>query len=667
MGLTREEQELILKVTGAGDVQRLVQEIKKEEAALRGAVAAHEAHEAEVGVSTAATAAYEAELKRSVAVLAEKTQALGKARVAAADYRQNLTGLSYALNDFLSVNGGIQQRLNAIANNLPMLLAGFGGVGLALSAIVPIVAALLPHLDKLGKALGFEEPIQAGLTGIERLKAKLKELEEKPTKLAVDIRGIQEGRQALEKLQRDVEAYNTLVESRRTRERASADANAKVLAEAGGAEVGGALKAAAAKRLEASDPETLDARRKIAELEGKLRRLEESGPVPGDETGGETREFFRGQFQKDIAKERDRIEQRRLAISDPGNGDAARAVGNAVGAVQRGDPGPLAGQLEGIGRNDLAEQLRKNSPKALALEEARRKAKAIWDKVAEDDAEVAAKRQKAILDRNEDLYQQGQRYEQLGKDEAAKAEDARRADIKKWMGIQEVPPDPADVQRQAIERAKQRVAFGEAQPDIDAQAGPPPRPGVRRRRRPNALIEPTRQPSNRRQPPGVREAIDEETRAEQARRDANERRTAEVIRRGEEARAARAAATQEKVDEAVRADDARREANDERNAKAVGRPNPLAPQPAGFRSVPVAGPAGGGGVAAPVPVIDPALGPAIAEYHNALMQLAGQQLATTKHLTTLFGALHGQVQKVATIVREQAGFMTTTSYSCLEW
>lgn len=197
MGLTKEEQQLIVTVTGRDDVERLTVAYNAEEATLRQLIEAKKS-------GTISDAAYDAQVKRTTAGMVANAAGMNKAKVAVGEYRQNLMGLSYTLNDFFAVQGNLQQRLNAIANNMPMLLAGFGGWGLALSAILPILGALLPALFQLAKSLGFEESIKLGISGIDHLKAKLEELEKNPPKLSMDLDVLQAAKRELDALQKNM-------------------------------------------------------------------------------------------------------------------------------------------------------------------------------------------------------------------------------------------------------------------------------------------------------------------------------------------------------------------------------------------------------------------------------------------------------------------------------
>lgn len=147
MALTIEEQRLVMTVSGRQDVEQLTQALNAEENTLRELISAKQA-----GLVSDAT--YESQIKRTTTAMIANKEALDKARVAVGGYQQNITAAGYAMNDFFSVSGGIDQRLNAMANNLPGVFAGFGGLGLALGAVVPIAAALIKNWDALMAALG---------------------------------------------------------------------------------------------------------------------------------------------------------------------------------------------------------------------------------------------------------------------------------------------------------------------------------------------------------------------------------------------------------------------------------------------------------------------------------------------------------------------------------
>jgi hypothetical protein len=174
---TTEEQELILRVQGTIALEQLNKELAKEDQLLRATIQAGAA-------AAGGQAAYDAAIAKSAAAMVNLNKEIVKTQGATKGYQQNITGLGYAMNDFLSVSGGLDQRLNAIANNLPMLFAGMGGLGLALSGIVPIVAALYKNWDSLNAALtGGGRTIPESTDAVKRLDAELKKVGESLTTL----------------------------------------------------------------------------------------------------------------------------------------------------------------------------------------------------------------------------------------------------------------------------------------------------------------------------------------------------------------------------------------------------------------------------------------------------------------------------------------------------
>jgi hypothetical protein len=53
----------------------------------------------------------------------------------AINLQQNFTAASYAFQDFASAGGDVGMKLNAITNNIPMILSGLGGLGTAVSLV----------------------------------------------------------------------------------------------------------------------------------------------------------------------------------------------------------------------------------------------------------------------------------------------------------------------------------------------------------------------------------------------------------------------------------------------------------------------------------------------------------------------------------------------------
>ena len=189
--LTKEEQLLELRVTGLADIEKAKKAIRDEEAAIRDA-------REELRKKTITHADYEAAVKRSAAAVAASNQTIAAAQTQTRDYRQNMMALGYVFNDFFSVTGGIQQRLNAIANNMPMLLAGAGALGGTLGALLPVIGMLAPALFVAFKSWGGD--IDVAIGHVERLKATIKEFEKNPPKLAMDMRRLEDAKEMLDEI-----------------------------------------------------------------------------------------------------------------------------------------------------------------------------------------------------------------------------------------------------------------------------------------------------------------------------------------------------------------------------------------------------------------------------------------------------------------------------------
>ena len=183
----------------------------------------------------------------------KKTKATTAGSDAAGLYRQRMTGLSYSLNDFFGVSGDLSQRLNAIANNLPMLLAGFGGIGLAVSGLVPIFALAIRNWDVFGSKI---EGVLAGIVGsenwelikkrihdafagsvkeavdrVDALKAKIKELEEKPNKVVMDFVELTEARKEADRLAEGLKLIERLRKHQTEQEKESGETAEKAITE----------------------------------------------------------------------------------------------------------------------------------------------------------------------------------------------------------------------------------------------------------------------------------------------------------------------------------------------------------------------------------------------------------------------------------------------------
>jgi hypothetical protein len=364
----REHTTASAKATAAdqllAQVERQAAEAAEMEAAAMARVAAEMGHVTSTYQVNATAAGTVATAATKVAV-AQAGAAAGTGK-----YQETIRGLSYTLNDFFAVQGSLSQRLNAIANNLPMLLAGFGSWGLILSGLVPIIAALLPYLNNLAKALGFADAPAFFDETVKQLKAKIEELEKTPIKTTVEINGIREATAQLEQFQKGLAAFRQAESLRTKAQEESAAAVQNVIKEAGAPELLGKLREKEAARIETSDPVIADAKRREAaarinalDLERQSREAKDAGHA--NTATGLMEQALAAHDQERMAA--DQVKQRTAAIRDP-KGDAAAAVGHAMEGAAAGKPEALAAALAGIGRGDLAKQVRDRSPEALAAQ-----------------------------------------------------------------------------------------------------------------------------------------------------------------------------------------------------------------------------------------------------------------------------------------------------------
>jgi hypothetical protein len=147
--------------------------------------------------------------------------------------QQRITALGYAFNDFFSVSGGIDQRLNAIANNLPMIFAGLGSIGLALGAIVPIAAAVIKNFDAIKESLfGILKESDFSLEG---LKKHLQELESKKVKVGLDATDLATTKEIIEQIEAGLATISRLKKTQTEAEKVSGQKIEEVIAtQAGG-------------------------------------------------------------------------------------------------------------------------------------------------------------------------------------------------------------------------------------------------------------------------------------------------------------------------------------------------------------------------------------------------------------------------------------------------
>ncbi len=353
---------LIAKVEGAGSrLSALTKDYRQLEDALRSL---HQ--QFEQGKLTQPSMLQSQSCLTSAIRLVSTTKALDAARQGIGDYRQNLMGLSYAMNDFFSVSGNMQQRLNAIANNMPMLLAGFGGWGLALSAILPIVGALTGPLKELYDTLANSKSIDESTLAIEKLSKRIAEISKQPIKLAVDQLELDAAKAKMDALNEGKKEFEKKNEKTDFEKESGEQVQTILDREAGGSEaVKNRLASQHADEAKANDPAyqalVKETKRLQAEIEDTIAHPEKYQSAP-DEFGRTT--DISGMVRRGAQENLETNRNKRLERSNAIRANSEAQVGSIVAKAKAGDQDAQA-ELARRAGGDVAAGLGANSAAAL--------------------------------------------------------------------------------------------------------------------------------------------------------------------------------------------------------------------------------------------------------------------------------------------------------------
>lgn len=358
MPLTTEEQRLIVTVSGKADVDQLTQSLNAEETTLRELIAAKNA-------GLISDAAYESQAKRTTAAILANKDALDRAKTALHSYQQNLTGLGYAVNDFFSVSGNLDQRLNAIANNMPMLLSGFGAWGGLLSGLIPIFAMVIKNWDYLAEVFGTATGKMTDR--VETLTERIKELEKQPHKVAVDVMELENAHREVDAIKAGLQQIEQLRKSQAYYEKQSGSQIAETIAEepGGGKAVEAELSAQLAKTATETSGVIKDAEARIQKAREDMAKFG-TAPKEGESYGEgfERRKKLKEAQEAERKAERDKLnEQSSIAKAAPGDlGNIIAVAKTGSGAEQAAAQKQIADLAAGVGRGGLAEAIRASSP-----------------------------------------------------------------------------------------------------------------------------------------------------------------------------------------------------------------------------------------------------------------------------------------------------------------
>jgi hypothetical protein len=363
-----EIQNLILNVQGRDEVARLSAELQKEEETLRQTIAlfGQASVQSEFFAKSTLKARQELEhAQKVVATTATNTR----------NYQQALMASSFALQDFMSANGGFAQQMMSVSNNIPTMLSGFqlstaaiAGIGAAFT----VIAVAAPQIAQAAKSMKlFGDEAKGAHDQLDLIKQRIEELEKKPVKLAVETAEIDAARIKLRQLEDAQRAHTASMEGKSIWEKEAGD-QAKAFFDANGPEYKAAHKkmvdtragelAGTDKEFQAAFRDNQTAEQGIGDLEQQMKE----NPADAADLNAAI------EVQRKIAAAaREKMAQRVQGL----RGDAELSIGGLRAGVEKGnDPtarANLAGRLRQAGAGDLAGGIEGLDPDAIQADEER--------------------------------------------------------------------------------------------------------------------------------------------------------------------------------------------------------------------------------------------------------------------------------------------------------
>jgi len=336
-----------------------------------------------------------------------------------------------------------QGGLAGVLNNVEGLAVALGG-GVGLAGVLTLAGvALWTFKDQIRDFLS--GPTVQATTDLERLKEKIKELDGKTAKLAVDYSQLERAREQVTEIERALKAVDALGQKRAPIQEEAGKRVGEMLP--GGPELQQNLIDAALKRISEATPEfrqIREDREKIQrEIDGLTRAIDAGG---ADEGVFMRLQTLQGRFAD--------LNERQAAI-ERGNVERARTeVGSALDAAKKGDAGgraDLAQQLRGIGEDELADRILAMTPVKILGERMGK----VWEKFTDKVGEAVTKEQGAQKEAGEaigamvDAELQRQAEQARRKQERASAEQQQAGEEIGRM-------TDAELQRQEAAAARKR-------------------------------------------------------------------------------------------------------------------------------------------------------------------------------------------------------------------
>jgi hypothetical protein len=322
-----------------------------------------------------------------------------QAEAGAKGYGQGVMAASFAVQDFMSANGDLVQALYRVQNNIPMILTMFG-MGSGLAGVISMgslaFGMLLPHLMEAAKGLGLFKAAAEEATGaIDALQLRIKELESKPTKLAVDLRDLDQAKKQLKELEAAKRAFEAAGEGRTPEEREAGERAHKAFGDSGaeGRHARDEIKGQMVQELTAQSPTIANVEKQQRAGDAEVAQARKRAEVSRDQ--GSAMAVIRAEQNRDkrvaaaqaaAAKERVRIEQQ--AETEAGKLFEGTFKGNDKDAREE-----LVRRLNAAGRPQMAANMGAATPEQAGVDADRKvNADAQREAVEKERAEGKAKR-----------------------------------------------------------------------------------------------------------------------------------------------------------------------------------------------------------------------------------------------------------------------------------
>jgi hypothetical protein len=326
------------------------------------------------------------ELRESYKVADDALKKYGSTMAASAALTEKATNKLAGLGQVGLQSGRIVQDfaqggVAGILNNIEGATQALGlGPGLAGVLTMVGVAAFIakPHLEALWKALN-PNAIEPFVDELTKLNGRIKDLEEKKVKVAVDILELDAARDRVNEIKAALAAVAKLENTQAKAEKESGAAIGEILAESpeGGAEVKRKLRAQLAPKAEADSTALREARAREEEAKQELTKLRP--------TDIGLRELALKRLEKakaDAMLAKSEIDKEEGSL-DKMVGAVLEAAQNKGGAVQAQGQRQLIDLLDKAGLKNLAANVKASSPKQIQA-----------NKVAKDELEARAAREK---------------------------------------------------------------------------------------------------------------------------------------------------------------------------------------------------------------------------------------------------------------------------------